>query len=157
MSGLRDWWSALTLREKRLVAVMLTLVAIVFLWLGIIRPVEDGLARANADHLIAVDRSARVAAAVDALKAAPARATPKLDAALDQVVSQSATEAGFTIDSSNLVGADHVSIAIGSARASALFGWLAGLEARGVVVETIMMQPGTNNTVSIRAMLKVAQ
>ena len=157
MSGIRAWWRALTLREKRLVAVMMVLVAVVFLWLGIIRPVQDGLARANADHLIAVDRAARIAAAVDALKASPARVTPKLDAALDQVVSQSATEGGFTIESSNLVGPDRVTIAIASARASALFGWLAGLEARGVVVETITIQPGANNTVSVRALLKVAQ
>ena len=157
MTRLRDWWIALTLREKRLIGVMLILLAILFVWLAIIRPVTDGLARARADHVIATDRAGRIAASVDALRNAPRRSVPALDGALDQVVAQSAGEAGFTIDSSNPVGPDRVTLAIGSARAAALFAWLAGLEARGIVVETITIQPGANATVSARLLLKVAR
>ena len=157
MSRIRDWWIALTLREKRLIGVMLVLVGALLVWLGVVRPISDGLVRARADHVIAMDRAGRIAAAVAALRDAPQRTAPPLDAALDQIVSQSAGEAGFTIDSSNPVGPDRVTLAIGSARATALFAWLGALERRGIVVETITIQPGANATVSARLLLKVAR
>ena len=157
IARLGPWWTALTLREKRLIGVMLVLVGVLVLWLGIVRPISDGLVRARADHVIAIDRAGRIAAAVDAVRGAPKRNIPPLEGALDQVVAQSAGEAGFTIDSSNPVGPDRVTIAIGSARATALFGWLAALEQRGIVVETITVQPGANGTVSARLLLKVVR
>lgn len=156
MSRLRDWWRGLTVRERRLIAVMIALIAVVVLWLGIIRPVGDGLARARADHAIAVDRAGRIAAAADALKGVSATA-PVLEGALDQVVGQSAVEAGFTLDTANQEGAGRMTIAIGSARAPALFAWLGGLEARGIAVETISVQPAAGGTVAARATLRTAR
>lgn len=156
MTGVRAWWVGLTLRERRLIWVMLALLAAVVLWLGIVLPVRDALARANADHLIAIDRAGRIEAAAAAVASAKSTPPPKLEAALDQVVGQSAGEAGFTLESSSPVGPDRVAIAIGQARPPALFAWLAALEARGVVVETITIQPGANGTVGARILLKVA-
>lgn len=157
MNAVRDWWRGLTLRERRLIAVMLALIAVVVLWLGIVRPIGDARARARADHLIAVDRAGRIEAAVAALRGAAATVPPPLEATLDQVVSQSAGEAGFTLDSSAIEGNDRVAIAIAAARPAALFAWLDTLEARGIVVETVTVTPVANNAVGARLLLKVAR
>lgn len=149
-------WVMMTLRERVLILIMLGLLAVVVLWLGIVRPVNDALARARAEHVIAVDRAGQIDAAVLALRRT-AGAAPVLEGALDQIVAQSATEAGFTLESQNLVGPDRMAIAIGSARPTALFTWLSVLEARGIGVETITVQPGANGTVSARIMLRAAR
>lgn len=157
MTGrLRARWVMLSLRERGLIAIMLGLLAVTIIWFGLIRPVQDGLSRAQADHIIAVDRAGRIAASVTALKTATG-GPPQLDGAIDQVVSRSASDAGFTLDSANLEGADRMSIAIGVARPAALFGWLASLEARGIGVEAIIVDPATGGTVSARATLRVAR
>lgn len=149
-------WVMMTVRERVLILVMLGLLAVVVLWLGIVRPVNDGLANSRAAHTLAVDRAGRIDAAVLALRRT-AGAVPVLEGALDQVIVQSATEAGFTLDSQNAVGPDRLAIAIGSARPPALFAWLAALESRGVGVETITVQPGANGTVSARILLRAAR
>lgn len=149
-------WVMMSLRERVLILIMLGLLAVVILWLGIVRPVNDGLADARAEHSLAVDRAGRIDAAVVALRRT-AGAAPVLEGALDQIVVQSATEAGFTLDSQNLVGPDRLAIAIGTARPTALFTWLAVLETRGIGVETITVQPGANGTISARIMLRAAR
>lgn len=146
----------LSLRERVLIAIMIVLLATVVLWLGVIQPVQDGLTRARANQSIAVDRAGRIAAAAAALKGAPV-APPQLDGSLDQVVAQSAGEAGFTLDSANQAGPGRMTIAIGAAKPAALFAWLAGLEARGIAIETLIVDPGAGGTVSARATLKVAR
>lgn len=152
----RARWVMMTLRERVLILIMFGLLAVVVLWLGIVRPVNDGLANARAEHAIAVDRAGRIDAAVLTLRRT-AGAAPILEGALDQVVVQSGTEAGFTLDSQNLVGPDRIAIAIGSARPTALFTWLAALETRGIGVETITVQPAANGTISARIMLRAAR
>lgn len=148
----RARWAMLSARERGLILVMLGLFVVLFLWLGIVRPVQDGLARARADHAIAVDRAGRVAALAAALKGVSA--APRLQGALDQVVAQSATEAGFTLDNATPEGPDRMTIAIGAARPPALFAWLAALETRGIGVETIVVTPGAGGTVAARATLR---
>lgn len=149
-------WVMMTVRERVLIMVMLGLLAVVILWLGVVRPVNDGLANARAEHTLAVDRAGRIDAAVQALRRT-AGAAPVLSGALDQLVVQSAGEAGFTLDSQNPVGPDRMAIAIGSARPTALFTWLAALEARGVGVETITVQPAASGTISARILLRAAR
>lgn len=149
-------WVMMTVRERVLILVMLGLMAVVVLWLGIVRPVNDGLANARAEHAIAVDRAGRIDAAVMALRRSVG-AAPVVTGAFDQLIVQSASEAGFTLDSQNQVGPDRLALAIGSARPVALFVWLSALEARGVGVETITVQPAANGTVSARIMLRAAR
>lgn len=153
---LRARWTMLSLRERVLILVMVGLLAVVILWYGLVRPVQDAAARARADHIVAVERAGRVAAAVAVLKGVNGSA-PTLIGVLDQVVAQSAAEAGFTLDTANQEGADRMTVAIGAARAPALFAWLSGLEQRGVQVETIIVTPSTGGTVGARATLRRAQ
>ncbi len=153
---LKARWAMLSLRERGLILVMVALLALVLLWLGLIRPVQDGLARAEADHVIAVDRAARIGAVAAALKGVRG-SPPRLDGAIDQVVAQSAGEAGFTLDSANLEGPDRLSIAIGAAQPAPLRAGRGRLEAGGIGGETSIVDAGAGGTVSARAMLRVAR
>lgn len=153
----KDRWDALSLRERWLVGAMLALLAIVVLWLGIIRPVQGGLTSAEAELGAATERYAVIRARVDAIKRLSGNRPGALGAPLDMVISQSAGETGFTLDRNDPQGDGRVSIAIGSARPAAFFGWLADLEARGVQVETLNARPAPGgNVISVTAVLRTA-
>lgn len=155
MKGLAAWWTGLSGRERRLLTVMLVLFGGVFLWLGVWRPVQDGIASGWARYGAAVDLNASVRGRLAALKGAPP--VQRADVAIGQAVAQSASEAGLTLDRSAAQGDGRLAITIGSARAGALLAWLSGLEGRGIQVETISMTPGTTpGTVVVQAVLREA-
>lgn len=157
MSALKNWWADLSKRERMLVGVMGVLVFVVFLWLAIARPVEAGLANARERQAQAQDRNASIRAKVKTLKALPTQQAVAAVGSLDQMVGQSAGEAGFTLERAQAQGEDRVELAIASARPTALFGWISALEAQGIVVETLTVQPApTAGTISVRAVLKRA-
>jgi general secretion pathway protein M len=158
MSGLRTWWASLNNRERRLVTLMLVLAGAVFLWLGIWRPLRSGLEGGRARYAAAVDTNASVRAKLAMLKALPAGTKGSAAGAADQIIAQSAAEAGLTLDRSASQGAGRIGITISSARAGALLGWLAQLEGRGIAVETMSMTPGTTpGTVVVQAVLTGAR
>lgn len=156
MGRLRERWEAFSTREKWLVGTMLVLLAFVLLWLGILRPVQGGLASAKANHAAAIERYGAIRARVDAIKGLSGHRKPSQNAALDVLISQSAAETGFTLDRNEPQGEGRVSIAIGSARPTAFFGWLASLEAQGVQVESLSVQPAGGNIVSATGILRAA-
>ncbi|MDX3908865.1 MAG: type II secretion system protein M [Sphingobium sp.] len=157
MSAFRTWWIGLSTRERVLVAIMGVLLAIVIVWLGIARPVEGALETARTRQAEALDRNVAIRAKVKVLQAMPAQASRPTAGPLDQSVGQSAGEEGFTLERTQAQGEGRVEIAIASARPTALFGWLAKLEAQGVIVDTLTVQPApAAGTISIRAVLKRA-
>ncbi|MBK5264024.1 MAG: type II secretion system protein M [Alphaproteobacteria bacterium] len=134
----------------------MALLVVVVLWLGVIRPIDGSLVSAKASHAAAIDRYAAIRARVDAIKGLSGHRPPALGAPLDVVVSQSASETGFTLDRNDPQGEGRVSIAIGSARPTAFFGWLASLEALGVQVETLSARPAGPDVISATAVLRTA-
>ena len=157
MNAIQSWWRELSMRERVLVAIMGVLFAIVIVWLGIARPVEGALENARTRQAEALDRNVAIRAKVKALQAMPPQAAGATTGPLDQIVGQSAGEEGFTLERTQAQGDGRVEIAIASARPTALFGWLAKLEAQGVAVETLTVQPApTTGTISVRAVLKRA-
>lgn len=155
MEGLVAYWRGLAQREQLLVGVMGVLLAVVILWLAVVRPVNAGIVRAVERHDAALDRNMSVRDKVAALKAPPAAKGAGPDAPLAQLLSESAGEAGLTLDRNQEQGPGRAEIAIASARPPALFSWVAGLEARGVVVENLTAQPaGTAGTISVQAVMK---
>ncbi len=149
MESLKLWWQGREPRERVLLSIMMTLIAVVLLWLGIYRPVEAGLRKAALDNLEAAERYADVAYKVDLLKHGNKRVGGASALPVEQIVGQSAGEAGFTLERVQAQGNDGVDVAIASARATALLGWIAGLEAQGVAVSKAMISPsGTTGTVS---------
>lgn len=154
MSALKTWWAALNGRERRLVTIMLGLAGAIFLWLGVWRPVRSGIEDGRTRYAAAVDLNGSVRAKLALLKTLPA-AVGGTGGPLDQLVGQSAGEAGLTLDRSAPQDEGRLAITISSARAGALLGWLSGLEARGVSIETLTITPGTTpGIVVVQAVLR---
>lgn len=147
-------WEARSTREQWMLGVMLALIAGVILWLGLIRPLAAARDDSAEALRAATDRNASIRASVKALKALPALPTTGPAAPLDQIIGQSAGEAGLTLERAQAQGDGRIDIAIASIRPVALLSWIAALEAQGIRIETIRAQPsGSTGSVSVQALL----
>lgn len=154
MGSLRHWWVTHSENERRFMALLGCAMLVVVLWLGIWRPINGALAAGWERQGAALDRHASVRARVDALRRLPAGGNGA-SAPIDQLVGQSAAEAGFTLDRAATQGTGRMAVTIASARMPALMGWLAVLEGKGILVETISIAPGgTEGTVAVQALLR---
>lgn len=150
IASLNRWWQALSLREKRLVGVAGALAAAVLLWL-IVRPLVGYIDGLGDQHRLAVERAARVEAKAELLKNRIGPAAPAVPGPLGQWLAQSAGDTGLTLDRNEARGDAAATIAIASARAPALLGWLATLEAQGLVIDRLAITPGADGTVGVTA------
>jgi len=154
MTALRAWFNTRSLREKRLLLVMLALAALTLVWAGIIRPVGDGLSSARERHRTAVTRLASTQAAIDTLRQLQARRTRPLTGTLADVVRAAANEAGFALANLDQQAPDRVHVGIQSARPGALVPWLARLERGGVLVDNARLTDNGDRTVGVDMTLK---
>jgi general secretion pathway protein M len=155
IAAVKEWIEGRSVRERWMLLVMSVLLAIVVLWLGVVWPVEGGLASGRERLDAALDRNAAVRAKAKALEVLPRGEGRSLSAPIAQVVSESAGEAGFTLERSQEQGPGRLDIAIASAKPQALFAWLATLEGQGITVDTLTAQPApTAGTISVQAVLK---
>lgn len=152
MSGLRTWLSARSVRERRLLIVAAALAVVTLLWGGIVIPVRDTLSSARERHANAVDRLGTMIARVDLLQRVGRR--PALANDLVTLVRTEADAAGFALATVDAEGADRVRATIQSARPGALAGWLARLEARGVLVDSATLTDHGDRTVGAVLVLK---
>ncbi|HEY1125060.1 MAG TPA: type II secretion system protein GspM [Sphingobium sp.] len=153
VESFKNWWSKHSVAERWLIAVLALAMAVIFLWLAVWRPVTDGLETGWARQGAALDRYGSVNAKVAALKNAPA-APQRSGVPLEQLVSQSATEAGFTLDRVGSSGGG-MSVSIASARTGPLLTWLSQIEAGGVAIQSISIVPGqTPGTVAMQAVFQ---
>lgn len=154
MDAVKTMWGERSPREQWMLGVMFALLAVVPLWLGVM-----GLAAAQRSArdalLTATDRNAEMRAKVKLLKTLPRGVTGgSASVGIDQLVSQSAGEAGLTLERAEAQGGARIEIAMASVRPVALFSWLAALEAQGVRVETMSARPSpTAGSVSVQAVL----
>ncbi|MEG8222752.1 type II secretion system protein M [Sphingomonas sp. HH69] len=155
MERMKSLWAERSAREQVMLGVMFALLAGVILWFGVAMPLDRAQVAARDDLRAATDRNAAVRAAVKQLKALPRNAQAAGPSApIDQLVGQSAGEAGLTLERAQAQGADRMDIAIASVRPVALFSWLATLEAQGVRVDTMSARPApTAGSVSVQAVL----
>lgn len=119
MGRVSAWYIGLTERERMLVSVAGGLMALIVLIYAIILPVGQALDDAAVRHRLATERAGRIAAQIDALKAAPRVKPAALAGPVEQVAGASAQAAGFVVQSSQRRGADAVVIVIPTARPSA--------------------------------------
>jgi len=148
------WFQARALREKRLILVMLALLALTIVWAGIIRPVGDGLASSRDRYAAAVIRLGETEARVAALKRIQRSRPQPLGAPLADAVRARADAAGFALASLDAEGTDRVRISISTAKPGALFAWIAGLEADGVLVDGLNVAGAGPGIVSAQMTLK---
>lgn len=153
MNALTAWYRGRTLREQRLLLVMVVLFAITLLFAGIIRPVRDGLESTRQRHANAEVRLGEVKAQVAQVKAIQ-RGRPRTpEGALTDAVRTRAEEAGFVIASLEPDG-DRIRITIATARPGPLLGWIAGLEADGLLVDASTITGNGDGTVAATLTLK---
>ncbi|MDQ2879427.1 MAG: type II secretion system protein M, partial [Pseudomonadota bacterium] len=74
---------------------------------------------------------------------------------LDAVIRARADQAGFVLASVTPSGGDRVQIAIGAVRPGPLVAWIAGLEADGILVDTLALKDNGDKSVSAQLALKV--
>lgn len=154
MDGVKNWWSALSTRERWLMGVAGVLALGVLLW-AIARPAYAAFVALEAEHRAAVEREGRVAAKLDLLAVRPASAPAGGDTlAIDQYLAQSAGEIGLTLDRNEARGGTGAAIAIARAKAPVLIDWLAGLEGQGFVIDQLSITPGADGTVGLTAELR---
>ena len=152
MTGLRAWFAERSLRERRLLLVAAALAAVTLIWGGIVIPVRDGVASARERHAGAVDRLGTTIARVDLIRRVGRR--PALAGDLVTLVRSEADQAGFALATIDAEGADRVRATVQSARPGALAGWLARLEARGVLVDSATLTDHGDKTVGAVLVLK---
>jgi general secretion pathway protein M len=149
------WWSARSLRERRLLIAMAALLTLVFVWLLVIRPLMDARAAADQRLNAAVTDLARAraeAAAATQVTAGPNNNPVPLP--VDGFLMQSGNEQGFTNLSVVADGASGARISMANARPQAFFGWIGQLEARGLVVESMSARANADQTIAVEAVLR---
>lgn len=139
-----DWWQGRSPRERMLLQAMLGLAAFVLGWLLVVRPLADSLETAKTRHGAAVVALAEARARRHSAQIAAAPAPLPIDG----LIAATANEAGFTAARVTAAGPARASVAIESARPQALFGWVALLERRGLVVERLRAQANADRTLA---------
>lgn len=155
MERLATYWNERSARERWLLGIMFGLLALVVLWLGVVRPIGVAQRTSRDAMLEAIDRNAAIRARVKLLKQLPpATAAAGQGVPVDQLLGQSAGEAGLTLTRAQAQGVSRADIAIADIRPVALMSWLATLEAQGVRVETLSARPSaTAGSIMIEAVL----
>lgn len=154
MTGLRDWFAALSQREKIMIGILAILVVLTVAWYGIYKPFSSASETASLRYHEAVKRQARVEAKVAALTAPTPNAQGQLTGAINAFVSRRAGEAGFEVGRLDAQDNGGVDLVIDSARPTALFAWLSELEREGVAVERLSVDPAAPGTVTATIGLK---
>lgn len=154
MNGLRTWFEGRSVRERRLLLVMVALLALTVVWGGIVRPLDDALASARTRHADAVIRLGETQARVEAVRLVQRRGPVTLPLPLADEVRVRASEGGFALGGVEPDGADRVRVTIQSARPGALTGWLARQEARGLIVDSAAFTPGPDGNVSAQLTIR---
>lgn len=147
MSGIRSWFAGRSLRERRLILVMLALLVVTILWGGIILPVRDGLSSARERYADAVVRLGGTQNAVDLIRSAGRRAP--IEGSLADTVRRRAEAAGFALATVDESGAGRVHATITAARPAPLARWFAGLETSGILIESAAWRDNADGSVGV--------
>ncbi|UZK67467.1 type II secretion system protein GspM [Sphingomonas sp. M1-B02] len=116
------WWGGLSHRERVLLSVLGSLLALTVLIFGVVKPLQAARAQAMADIRTYETLSARVRAAGTLAPPAPRRQGPAVE-----VVNQSATAFGLVVTPEAMTGG--VRVAIADVTYDSLMAWLADLSA----------------------------
>jgi general secretion pathway protein M len=145
------WWRTRTLREQRLMLAAAALLAIVLLWLMIVRPLGDALSRARERHGEAAQALAEARARVALIGELEKNTAPSLGMPLDALISQSATEAGFPVTRVENEGQNVTTFVSNSVRPQAFFSWVGQMETgQGLAVERLSASTNSDQTLSVQ-------
>ena len=145
------WWASRSPRERMLLGALLALLALVLVWLAIVRPLADALDAAKARH------DAAALALGEARARQQGAVPPALAGPVDSIAARTAAEAGFPGARVVSQGPGRATIVFDAARPQALFGWVAEMERRGIVVERLRAQANADRTLSAEIVLQAAR
>jgi general secretion pathway protein M len=149
--SLRSWWRGRTIREQRLLLVMFGLVAVVLLWLLIVRPLGDALSRARERYADAALELAEARAQARLIGQLESNGPASLAEPIDALINRSAAEAGFPVARLDREGEAQATLVLASVRPQAFFGWLAQMESnRGLIVERLNTTTNSDRTLSVQ-------
>jgi general secretion pathway protein M len=148
--SLRSWWKTRNQREQRLLLVMSGLLALVLVWLVVIRPLNDGLSDARERHNAAVLALADLRAQAAAIKQAQQGTTANLTVPIETMVGGAASDAGFTVTRIEPQGGNQVNLVIDAVKPQAFFGWVGQMESRGLIVDRLVATPNADQSLSVQ-------
>ena len=130
-SSVAAWWNGRSLRERRMLAIMGTLVLGVVGWLGVVRPL-DGWQADQARARVAAERQrVQIQTAVSQRGARPTEAVD-----LQALVASTATAAGVQ-PTLGMSEGGRLGFRLDRATTAQAFGWLAALEQGGARIEEL--------------------
>jgi type II secretory pathway component PulM len=156
MAPLQTWWVERSIREQRMLVVLVFFLAAIFLWFGVLQPVQTGLSAARARHMQVNTALESVTAKAAAFKQIIANPPAPLGSPIAAFVSSSASEAGFTLSRADPVGPDAVIVALTSAKSPAFFAWVDIMRRRGVFVERAAINTNSDATIRVDATFKAS-
>jgi general secretion pathway protein M len=149
---IESWWRERTDRERRLLAVMLTLLAVVVGWLGVVRPLAIAQAEAEARHARAVVALADIRELQAQAERLGARPLLPVDASLVGFLERSAADAGLPVERLEAEGSERAVITVAAVRPAAFFGWAQRLEVRhGLIVDRLSATRNSDSTIAVQA------
>lgn len=120
------WWSARTLRERRMLMVMAALLLAIVVWLGLVRPVLTWRTAAEDRAAAAAVTLAEVRVATASLAPAPAAAPPPVEG-LEPLIRRTSEAAGLDVVTA-MSSSGRLGLKLSRVSSGPLFAWLSGLE-----------------------------
>jgi type II secretory pathway component PulM len=162
LGRLRSWFRALSGREQIMVAAAGALAAAVIGIYAVTLPLLAAIDAKRAQYSAATERRGAIVAQVEAAAGTNAGSGAGMGAgganlptgSVQQIISQSATEAGFVLDRADGSGADKVDIVMSKAKPQAFMIWLNDWEQRGLLAERLTITAGTDGTIAVTATLE---
>ena len=124
--GIATWWAGRTLRERRMVRVMIALLAVTLAWLGVVRPVLTWRAAAADRAGVAAATLVEVRAAAASL-APPGTPTRLSTEGLEPLIRRTAEAAGLEVVTT-MSASEQLGFQLSSVASPPLFSWLSTLE-----------------------------
>lgn len=157
LGRLRSWFGALSGREQIMVGAAGALAAAVIGIYAVTLPLLAAIDAKRAQYSAATERRGAIVAQVEAAAGANAGGgaggANMPTGSVQQIISQSATEAGFVLDRADGSGADKVDIVMAKAKPQALMVWLNDWEQRGLLTERLTIKAGNDGTIAVTATL----
>ena len=154
IEGIAAWWRERTVREQRLLTVMVALLALLVVWLLVIRPLSDALDAAKRRHAEAVTALAQARARAQTARRLQSGRTAPAPLPVENFIRQTAAEAGFANARIVAQGPTRVSFAVDAARAPAFFGWARQMEQRELSIESLRARANSDRTLAVETVFK---
>lgn len=154
MAMFTPWWNDRSPRERVLLAIMAALLALLLIWLLVLRPLAAAREQAGLDASAAAARRAEATKLIAAIRARPAAdGAPVLD-----TLSRRLAEAGLQPSRLEAQGPGQAVVEIAAVNGRLLLGWASGLEARdGLVIDQLEATRNPDQSVRVRLTARRAQ